>query len=133
MAELSIDSCPSCVKKCRYARRRRTARNIAPSPNSIKGALLPPELLQPPVPPVSPGQHTPAPPPVSSHWKPLGHVLAAGSQLETQYWLVPSLPQLPEAQSVFAVHGEPRPPVEVGPATHTPLSQTWVESEQSEF
>ena len=86
-------------------------RNIAPRPSRSNGALLPPDVLQPPVPPLSPGQHTPAPPPVSRQLKPLGHVLAIGLQLETQYLLpAPSSPQLPDAQSVLLVHGEPRPP-----------------------
>ena len=57
-----------------------------------------------------------------------GQVLAETSQDDTQYMLpAPSLPQLPDAQSVFEAHGEPSPPAAPGPATHTPWSQTSVD------
>jgi hypothetical protein len=50
----------------------------------------------------------------------------------TQYMFVPSLPHWFDAQSLFFVHIEPRPPGLDGPGTQWPLSQICLGSLQSE-
>src|SRR5262249_29957778 len=92
--------------------------------------------VQPPPPPDS-GQHTPEPP-VCSHENPAGQLLPPSApppalHPSTQYMFVPSLPHCCDAQSLFFVHGEPRPPGVCGPPTQWPLSQMSLGSIQSEL
>src|SRR5258706_8585887 len=74
-------------------------------------------------PPPDDGQHRPEPPPVSRQSKLLGQVLAAGLQLVVQKLLLPSLPHCVLAQSSFAPHVVPRPPVSLGPTMQAPSMQ----------
>ena len=77
--------------------------------------------VETPVAEFPPGQHTPAAP-SGKHWKLVGHSLAVGLQLSTQYLCEPSDAQFPESQSDDWVHTAPRPPGALGPRTQILLT-----------